>query len=189
MCVCSCAYACMNAMQCKHCRKADLCHAGLCSSMLYCICSCSTIYCTDVIWYVLVCTGMSLCVFIYEVCMHITLSHIMQCCVMLFMLTYAYAKSISHIPSPAAFWEIRWPPQVYQTLINGLTPADGFSYVTGGHPNPADDLRPYNISSPENFQFIVQACTKSFWHLHDPTWSNMCSFMESSDSGQPYIIT
>ena len=33
---------------------------------------------------------------------------------------------------------------------------DGFAYVTGGNPNPGDDLRPYNISSPENFKFILQ---------------------------------
>eukprot|EP00438_Fugacium_kawagutii_P001457 Skav211874 [mRNA] locus=scaffold1431:355387:369789:+ [translate_table: standard] len=33
---------------------------------------------------------------------------------------------------------------------------DGFKYVTGGEPNPGDDLRPYNISSPEMFKFILQ---------------------------------
>ena len=33
---------------------------------------------------------------------------------------------------------------------------DGFTYVTGGEPNPGDDLRPYNISSPEMFKFILQ---------------------------------
>ena len=47
--------------------------------------------------------------------------------------------------------------QVHQALIDGLTPSNGFSYVTGGQPDPADDLRPYNITSPENFQFIAQA--------------------------------
>jgi hypothetical protein len=46
---------------------------------------------------------------------------------------------------------------VHQALIDGLTPSNGFSYVTGGQPDPADDLRPYNITSPEKFQFIAQA--------------------------------
>nr|ABI14326.1 unknown [Pfiesteria piscicida] len=31
-----------------------------------------------------------------------------------------------------------------------------FSYVTGGDPNPGDDLRQYNISKPKPFQFILQ---------------------------------
>ena len=46
-------------------------------------------------------------------------------------------------------------PKVHQTLIDGLSTA-GFSYVSGGNPNPADDLRPYNITEPKNFQFIAQ---------------------------------
>jgi len=48
------------------------------------------------------------------------------------------------------------PEKVHQALIDGLTPSNGFSYVTGGQPDPADDLRPYNITSPEKFQFIAQ---------------------------------
>jgi len=31
-----------------------------------------------------------------------------------------------------------------------------YSYVTGGDPNPGDDLRPYNISKPRRYEFILQ---------------------------------
>ncbi len=62
-------------------------------------------------------------------------------------------------------------PKVHQTLIDGLSTA-GFSYVSGGNPNPADDLRPYNITEPENFQFIAQVwsscielCCTALWQL------------------------
>ena len=50
------------------------------------------------------------------------------------------------------------PLQTYTDAKNALMSlqADGFSYVTGGDPNPGDDLRPYNISKPENFKFIFQ---------------------------------
>ncbi|CAK8989189.1 unnamed protein product [Durusdinium trenchii] len=48
--------------------------------------------------------------------------------------------------------------QAYQSTKDALQRLgeDGFEYVTGGSPNPADDLRPYNISSPKKFQFILQ---------------------------------
>ena len=45
----------------------------------------------------------------------------------------------------------------YPLLLGLLTGAqDSFAYITGGSPNPTDDLRAYNISSPENFKFILQ---------------------------------
>jgi len=50
------------------------------------------------------------------------------------------------------------PAKAYaQTLdvLKGLQD-DGFSYVTGGDPNPGDDLRPYNVSKPKPFKFIFQ---------------------------------
>ncbi|CAE7666968.1 unnamed protein product [Symbiodinium microadriaticum] len=50
------------------------------------------------------------------------------------------------------------PAKAYaQTLdvLKGLK-EDGFSYVTGGDPNPGDDLRPYNITEPKSFKFIFQ---------------------------------
>lgn len=50
------------------------------------------------------------------------------------------------------------PPSVYaglQTLLNS-TMDSKFTYVTGGTPNPADDLRPYKITQPLPFQFILQ---------------------------------
>lgn len=33
---------------------------------------------------------------------------------------------------------------------------DGYRYITGGNPNPGDDLRHYNITKPKNFHFIFQ---------------------------------
>jgi len=33
---------------------------------------------------------------------------------------------------------------------------NGYRYITGGNPNPGDDLRHYNITKPKNFQFIFQ---------------------------------
>mmetsp|Transcript_78455 Transcript_78455/g.254812 ORF Transcript_78455/g.254812 Transcript_78455/m.254812 type:complete len:385 (+) Transcript_78455:403-1557(+) len=50
------------------------------------------------------------------------------------------------------------PTEVYSRLKEVLSSGmDGtFEYVTGGDPNPGDDLRPYNISQPKPFQFIVQ---------------------------------
>lgn len=47
------------------------------------------------------------------------------------------------------------PVEIFSDDLTGVQ--DGFTYVTGGEPNPGDDLRPYNISSPEMFKFILQA--------------------------------
>ena len=42
---------------------------------------------------------------------------------------------------------------------------DGFTYVTGGDPNPGDDKRPYNISNPELFKFAFQAQNVFFFGM------------------------
>ena len=62
------------------------------------------------------------------------------------------------IHSRAVFHSPCLPDKVYTQLKSDLESSekDGFEYVTGGSPNPADDLRPYNISSPKKFQFILQ---------------------------------
>ena len=48
------------------------------------------------------------------------------------------------------------PRQAYSKIKAALSNKSGFSYVTGGDPNPGDDLRPFNITEPENFEFILQ---------------------------------
>ena len=50
------------------------------------------------------------------------------------------------------------PLQAYTDTKSALMSllSDGFSYVTGGDPNPGDDLRPYNVTKPKNFKFIFQ---------------------------------
>lgn len=45
---------------------------------------------------------------------------------------------------------------------------DGFTYVTGGDPNPGDDKRPYNISNPELFKFAFQAQNVFFFWDDNP---------------------
>ena len=68
-------------------------------------------------------------------------------------------------------------PKVHQTLIDGLSTA-GFSYVSGGNPNPADDLRPYKITEPKNFQFIAQVWSSwvvAHWIVTNVTHSTFCS--------------
>mmetsp|Transcript_114694 Transcript_114694/g.320510 ORF Transcript_114694/g.320510 Transcript_114694/m.320510 type:complete len:194 (-) Transcript_114694:152-733(-) len=50
------------------------------------------------------------------------------------------------------------PEAVYRAIREQLeSGVDGsYSYVSGGNPNPADDLRPYRIVKPRKFEFILQ---------------------------------
>jgi len=50
------------------------------------------------------------------------------------------------------------PEAVYDKVKTFLTsPNDGsYARVTGGDPNPTDDLREFNISKPKLFEFILQ---------------------------------
>ena len=50
------------------------------------------------------------------------------------------------------------PFQAYTDTKDALMSlqSDGFSYVTGGDPNPADDKRPKNITKPKGFKFVFQ---------------------------------
>ncbi|CAE7739689.1 unnamed protein product [Symbiodinium sp. CCMP2592] len=51
-----------------------------------------------------------------------------------------------------------YPQTVYHHALDVLKSLKdhGYSYITGGDPNPGDDLRHYNIEKPKNFQFIFQ---------------------------------
>lgn len=55
--------------------------------------------------------------------------------------------------------ELKDTPEAVYASLTGLlkSKVDGqYDYITGGDPNPGDDLRQYNITSPAAFQFILQ---------------------------------
>jgi len=71
-------------------------------------------------------------------------------------------KDMGSCGNACCFVEISFPSEQPENVYNGLKDMlnegiDGhYSYVTGGDPNPGDDLRPYNISKPRRYEFILQ---------------------------------